>query len=77
MNKIVGKVIMNSVGQKAISFSDADWAALPIGAEIYVESPCGSRKRFASIQAVRTVARKLGRNYEECEQCYGWHLCRR
>lgn len=39
MTKITGKVIMNSVGQKAISFSDVDWAALPIGAEIYAELP--------------------------------------
>lgn len=74
MNKLVGTLITNAAGEKAISFSDEDWAALPVGAKIYAESPCGSRKRFASIQAVRTAAGKLGRNYEECDQCFGWHL---
>jgi hypothetical protein len=77
MNKLVGKVITNAAGDKAISFTDEDWAALPVGANIFAEAPCGPRKRFTSIRAVRTAARRLGRNYEECDQCYGWHLCKR
>lgn len=32
---MIGKVIINANGEKAISFDDAAWAALPVGATIY------------------------------------------
>lgn len=45
---MIGKVIINENGQKAISFDDAAWAALPVGATIYSAGvtkapfkPCG------------------------------------
>jgi hypothetical protein len=34
---MIGKVIINANGEKAISFDDAAWAALPVGATIYAE----------------------------------------
>lgn len=32
---MIGKVVVNANGEKAISFDDAVWAALPVGATIY------------------------------------------
>lgn len=36
---MIGKVIVNANGEKAIQFSDEAWAALPVGAAIYAEAP--------------------------------------
>lgn len=32
---MIGKIIINANGEKAINFDDAAWAALPVGATIY------------------------------------------
>ena len=48
MNTLIGRVITNAAGDKAISFTDEAWAELPVGALIYAGrfEAVGYRARF-------------------------------
>jgi hypothetical protein len=48
MNQLIGTVITNAAGEKAISFTDEAWAALPVGSLIYAGQfeAVGYRARF-------------------------------
>lgn len=61
---MIGKVIINANGDKAISFDDAAWAALPVGATIYSAA-------FEGVQDFKACGRTVG-HADSC--AIGW-LC--
>lgn len=50
---MIGKVVINANGEKAISFDDAAWAALPVGATIYAAG-------FEDVQDFKACGRTVG-----------------